>query len=305
MKSFRNISLTLIGLLLYTVSSAQLPTIEVFEEMANMSRGENHAFVMMVSGGEPKDVEKEIRKAFKGYKAKVDGNYKEEILFDDANIKSISDNTIDLYLRLDQISTDVKLVAFFDLGGIYLSSETHESETEIAMTILEDFGMQYQRLLVERKLAAEEDVLKDMEKSLEKMIKDEEKKIDDIKKAERDIERTKTDIQTNLVDQERKDNDIDTQKDVIRNMADALGDDEKKEAEKTLKGLEKEADKLDKDNEKMHKKIQDMDNEIEDNDRAIDKLREEQEKKRDEIFEQKEVVSKVRDHLGEFPSPKK
>ena len=172
MKSTKNYRLITLALTMFlAISAFAQPKIKVTEEMVPMTRGEQPAFVLLAENGNVKDVEKEMRKAFKEYKGKVEGNSKDEVVFVDITIKSLSDNTIDVYAKMYEVGDDLKVNAFFDMGGEFLSRESDPDKADVVVDIMENLGLRYQKTLVEAELKEEEKELKD----LGGLIKDNEK----------------------------------------------------------------------------------------------------------------------------------
>jgi len=275
--------------------------VDVVQDSVPMSKGRYHAYSLTLNNASVEDAESILREAFKSYKAKVSGNYKTEVFFDDAKIKALSDNTVDVYVRVYQASTDVKVDAFFDLGGIFLNPKTHPEQSKLAEQMMRDYAIRYKRFQVQQELAEQEKLLGEREKELESLIKDKEGIEKTIASAERDIEKTRQEIASNDMDQQRKRAEIETQKDVIVKISDAVGD-EKKVAEKTLKTLEKDLEKLEKDEEKMHQSIQDQQSKIEENRRNIERNLADQEAKKQNIAAQKSKVSEVQSRLSGYPT---
>ena len=276
------------------------PAIDVIEESVAMSMGTKTAFSTTLKDADLGEAEKVLKQYLKEFKGKWSGSTKSEIMLDDATIRAMSDNTVDVYIKMYEASKDVRFYAAFDLGGAFVSTESHADQAEVAARLVKDFALEYYKVRTEEELKEEEKTLKGLEKELDDLIKDKDKMKKDIGSAERDIDRARQDIAENEADQDRKRAEIETQKDVIIKIADAVGD-EKKEAEKTLKGLEKELSKLEKDHEKLHEKIHDAEASIEENKRNIKKNEKEQEDKKSEIDDQKKVVREVEGRLAAFP----
>jgi peptidoglycan hydrolase CwlO-like protein len=276
------------------------PKVNVSEEPVAMSMGTEMAYGITLADADLGDAEKVLKKYLKEFKGKWSGSAKSEIMLDDATIRAMSDNTVDVYIKMYEASKDVRFLAAFDLGGAFVSAENFPDEAEVAMGLVKDFAMDYYKERTEQELDAAEDMLKDLEKELDGLIKDKDKMKKDIGSSERDIDRARQDISENEADQDRKRAEIETQKDVIIKIADAVGD-EKKEAEKTLKGLEKDLAKLEKDHEKLHESIHDAEASIEENKRSIKKNEKEQEAKKEEIDAQRDVVREVEGRLSAFP----
>ena len=290
-----------LGLALTPVFTSAQIYVDVVQDSVPMSKGRYHAYSLTLSNATVEDAESILREAFKSYKAKVSGNYKTEVFFDDAKIKALSENTVDVYVRVYQASTDVKVDAFFDLGGIFLNPKTHPEQSKLAEQMMRDYAIRYKRFQVQQELAEQEKLLTEREKELENLIKDKENMEKTIASSERDIEKTRQSIASNDMDQQRKRAEIETQKDVIIKISDAVGD-EKKVAEKTLKTLEKDLEKLEKEEEKMHESVQDQQSKIEENRRNIERNLSDQESKKQNIAAQKSKVSEVQSRLSGFPT---
>ncbi len=266
-----------------------------------MSKGRYHAFSIVLPDAVLDDTESILKEAFKGYKAKkVSGSAKTEVFFDDAKIKALSDNTVDVYVRLYQVSQDVKVDAFFDLGGIFLNPRTHAAQSAIAEQILMDYATRYKRFQVETELKEQQKILTTKESEFSSLTKDKAKMDKSIASMERDIEKQRMAISANNMDQQRKRAEIESQKDMLVKMSGAVGK-EKSVAEKTLKGLEKDLAKLQKEEEKLHSSIQDQVSKIEENKRNIQRNEADQKAKQSEVEQQKAVIKEVEERLAKIP----
>ncbi|MFT7589305.1 MAG: hypothetical protein ACI959_001522 [Limisphaerales bacterium] len=291
-------------LLMGGTAFAQLPEIPVEEKPMNMVMGEQNGYEVIIVGGEAKDVAGQMKKTFREYKGKTSGNFKEELFFEGLIIKSVSDSTINMHVRMFDVAEDTKVMVFFDLWDGFLSSEKHPDQSQIASDILAHFGLQYQKILVERHLKEEMKNAKTLERELNGLITDKEKMHKSVNESERVIERLRVDISENELDQERKRAQIEAQKDVITKIQGGLGD-EVNEADKTLNNLEKELNRLEKEHERMHGKIENNESSIKDTERKVEKNLLGQTEKTAEIKAQGEVIIGVKTHLEEFPNFKK
>ncbi len=280
--------------------NAETTAVTVTEDSLPMSKGRFHAYSITLPGAILDDAESILKTAFKEYKAKANGNTKTELFFDDATIKALSENAVDIYVRMFQASRDVKVDVFFDLGGIFLNPKTHPQQSKLAEQILLDYAVRYKRFQVETELKDQEKILGEREKELESLIKDKDNMEKSIQNSEREIEKSRQEIASNEMDQQRKSAEIATQKDVIVKISSAAGD-EKKLAEKTLKSLEKELKGLQADEDKLYSSTQDEEGEIKENRRNIETNLADQETKRREIEKQKLIVSEVQTRLALIP----
>jgi predicted nucleic acid-binding Zn-ribbon protein len=296
---FNPLALTtaLLGASLTLAAQKMLP---VTHDSLSMSRGKQHAYSVLLPGATTDDAEDVLEAAFKSYKGKVSGSNKTELLFDNANIKALSENTVDVYVRLYQVAADVKADVFFDLGGIFLNPRTHPQQSEAAEKILQDYAQRYKRFQIEQELEAKSKVLDEREKELDALVKEKDKMEKSIASAERSIEKARKEISVNNIEQDRKKAEIEAQKAAIASMSVTMGD-AKEEAEKTLKGLEKEWTKLRKDEEKLHKGIDSAENSIAESRRNIEQNKKDQDLKRKEVEAQKSVVREVEGRLSDMP----
>lgn len=188
-------------------------TAQVTEVASPMSAGNNNSLSVIINGLEPKTVED----LWKNYVKKFDGKDKynrkaKELFIDNATIKTISDNTVDIYSKAEKAGDATQLTAWFDLGGAYLSSSAHPERYPAGVAIMNDFLKETERYKVNN-------ILKDAEKTLSKLEDDKkgmEKDVSgwekDIKKAEEKIADWRKDIEKSKADQEKKQAEIEKQK---------------------------------------------------------------------------------------------
>lgn len=75
--------------------------ISVHEQNEDLGKGKNNALVVTIYGADPGDVEKDWKSMMKDYNAKVSTS--KGIMFaDNALIKDMGNNTIDIYTRFDE-----------------------------------------------------------------------------------------------------------------------------------------------------------------------------------------------------------
>jgi len=207
---------TAIAALCFLTISAQ-KSIEVQEGNHSFSKGNVNALSVIIYGGNVSDVEKALKDLMKKYNAKVSS--KKEMFGDDAEIKKISDNTIDLYGKVEQSGKeDVKVIIGFDLGGVFLSSSQHGDKFKVAKGIVYDFGVQETKNAIGAVLKEEEKNLEKLQKEQEDLVKDKEKLEKDIAGWEEDIKKAKEDIEKNKKDQESKQKEIKTQGEVVEKV---------------------------------------------------------------------------------------
>lgn len=207
------------------LQGAYSQSIKLVEVSADFDNGRSNAIETTISKSDTKTVEKEWSKLMKDYNAKVSS--KKEIFADDALIKTISDNTIDVYaiVKQERKSEDVQLVVAFDLGGAYLSSSQHPAQYDAAVKIIQDFAV---KIITD----SYNEMIANQEKELDKIVKER----DRVKKDKEYLENQNVDylekIEKNKQDIEAK------EKELIEK------DSEIEEKNKEIEEIKKEAKKI-------------------------------------------------------------
>lgn len=188
--------------------------IRVHESKENIGGGSHNALVVSIYGVDAKDVEKEWKSKMKDYGAKV-SNEKGELFGDNALIKEMGNNTIDMYARVDDKKDEVDLIVGFDLGGAYLNSSEHADKYKIAERILHDFAVTITKNAIDYQLKTQQkalDKLNGQEKDLEK----ENKNLNsDIVDYQNKIKKDQDAIEKNKNDQAAKQKEITQQQQVV------------------------------------------------------------------------------------------
>lgn len=209
-----------IFVLLFTFSLSYGQAVQVAK---SMSEGNHNSFSINLPKSEKKEIEKSWAKFLKKYKGKTDKIKKtEEYLTDDAKIESMSDNTVDIYSQVNQEGEDTQLTVWYDLGGAYLSSETHPEKVTIANAMLDAFALTVAVANVEETLKEEEKSLKKLNGDFKGLEKDKVKLEEEIKKCEKKIEEAKAAIVENEAAQVAKQEEITSQEGVIEKVKTTL-----------------------------------------------------------------------------------
>jgi len=159
------------------------------EAKRSMSQGEQPSFLIDLQIGNTDVVEDLWQDYLKDFDArKPKQNRSGEYFADNAEIESISNNTIDVFATIEGKgkAEGVLLTVWFNLGGAYLSSEQHPERMEAARIWLQGFETLVLRSYAEEALEAEEDQLDDMEdelKDLRKEREDAEEEVEDLREA--------------------------------------------------------------------------------------------------------------------------
>ncbi|MEM8526725.1 MAG: hypothetical protein AAGG68_18945 [Bacteroidota bacterium] len=186
------------------------------EGMQLMSAGSNNALTMAIPGADKKKVEHVWKEFSKDFKARTKRDRKSGMYFsDDAKLRSLSGNDIDVYARFDEGGSGTVATVWFDLGGAYLASETHESSYEEAEELMTRFANAVGKSMAEDNVHDQEKILKGMNKELDKLEKDQDTYHKKIEEAKALIAEMEGNIKQNEKDQENKKVEIQKQEDVI------------------------------------------------------------------------------------------
>ncbi|WCL82759.1 hypothetical protein PPO43_06595 [Saprospira sp. CCB-QB6] len=166
--------LLLIFPLLYIVPLFGQLEASINEEFRTLSEGSQSAFVMSLPTGDSKFVKKAwanySKKKFK-QKAKYEKG-QDRMFTDDARIKDMSTNTVDLYVRTVIVSEDsLEFVFWCDLGAVYLSSKEYPKRANLAREYMQDFASVIFLDLLKAREKAEKAALKLQEKEAKKQEK--------------------------------------------------------------------------------------------------------------------------------------
>ena len=199
---------------------------QVTEKGLPMSQGTSNALVIDIPMSNKKDVEKAWEKYMKSFKGKTKKDKKQDEIFtDNAKMENISNNTVDVYTKVIENGEDTQLRAWFDLGGAFLSEETHVDRYPAAVLILDQFALSIKQTNIEEELKMENKNLDKRQKEFKNLEKDKEKLENNIVKYEKEIEelkekivQAKADIEQNIKDQEVKTNEVNMQKEVVEKV---------------------------------------------------------------------------------------
>jgi hypothetical protein len=187
--------------------------IKVTDGKEKIGGGSNSSLSVMIYEATDSQVEKAWKSLMKDYNAKV--STKDGVFADNAVIKDMSANTIDVYAVVEKKDNGIKLIVAFDLGGAFVSSSTHSSQYKVAEKMVYEFAKKVS-------LEAIAETLKEAEKEQSKRTKKLEDLKDDKLDLEKDIEKynkqiaqAKADIEKNIKDQDLATKDLDAQKKVV------------------------------------------------------------------------------------------
>lgn len=204
--------------ILWVFPSFSQTEINVMEASESFESGSHNSLTVLIPQASIDDVEKGWKKILKDFSPdKI--SVKKEIFADNATIKEISANTMDIYAKaVQEEETVVKLIVAFDLGGAFLSSSQHGAQYDAAKKIVYNFAVQTTKEALKGLQKEAEKVLKEKEKEKEDLVDENEslhKNIEDYKKK---IEEAEKDIEENVKLQETKQKEIEDQKIVIEEI---------------------------------------------------------------------------------------
>lgn len=150
-----------------------------------MSNGVQNGITVDLQGTDTKVIEKEWIDYMKKYKGKTKKNKKSgEIFTDNATIKNMSDNTVDVYALAKATNGKTTFTVWYNLGGAYLNSADHPQKYILAKDMINDFATKFSENMAKEALEVEEKKLKKMNgelTDLEKTVKESNLKIEDFK----------------------------------------------------------------------------------------------------------------------------
>lgn len=201
--------------------SVSAQKVEVREANEKIGDGSHNALVVTIYDAKPDDILDEWKSKMRGYDAKT--STKDGVFADNAVIKSMGNNTIDIYARVEKIKEgESKLIVGFDLGGAWLNSSQHGDQYKEARKIVQEFAVKITKEAIagqlkeqQKKLDGLADDQKDLEKDNGKLKSDIEDYKAKIKKAEEDIKKAQDDIKKNEEAQAKKKAEIEAQKKVV------------------------------------------------------------------------------------------
>lgn len=207
-------------LLLFSFSSATAQIVQ--EGLKPMSKGTNNCFYLELPTADNK-LAADVWKSFmKDYKGKTKYNKKEKEYFtDDATVKDMSENTVDIYARFDPS----QIIVWYNLGGAYLSSSTHPDRYPAVNTMLSGYYLTLSKELAKADLKKKEDELKSLKGDLKKLESENKGYNDAIKKAKDAIAKAEKDIEANQKSQatrqqeiKAKEAEVDAAKSLLNNL---------------------------------------------------------------------------------------
>lgn len=208
------IFIILVIVFLFNYQSFSQKKITIDERTKSFADGSHNALIVNIYEADEDLILKEWKRLMKDYDAKVTS--KKETFADDAMIKNLSPNTVDIYAFAEKNSDgDFNLVVAFDLGGAFLSSSQHSDKYRTAEKILHEFAVNTAKEAIKDQLKDEEHNLSRMEKDQQSLERDKENLLKNIEDYKQKIIKAEDDIKTNEKDQETKKEEISKQQKFI------------------------------------------------------------------------------------------
>ena len=190
---------------------------QINEEQRSMTQGMNNALIITIPNADDKKVESLWKKFMKSNDAKTKKIKKSEEWFsDNASISGIGGSrSTDVYATFEQTGGDVRMTAWFDMEGSYLSSTEHPERYAAGEDFLNSFEMEVYKNGVRAEVKKEENNMKKLEGELNKLKKKNERLHKDIEDAKKRIAKAEASIEENLQAQEETSTKIEAQKEVV------------------------------------------------------------------------------------------
>lgn len=184
-----------------------------------MSKGEQNGIEINLNGTKPGDAKDAVEKWGKKMKAKIVTDKKNpEIFIDNAQMPTVSANTLDIYAIVTPIENGSKLTIYTDLGGAFVSSAAYGTQYAGLDAALKKFAKDQAIVVVEDQQKAEEKILKSLNGDLKDLGKDKEGYLKDIEKAKELIQKREQEILKNDADQKAKQQQISLQQQIIETV---------------------------------------------------------------------------------------
>ena len=212
----KKISLLVSALFLFGNVFAQKTKVEDGSE--NIGGGNNTALSVIIYGSNADDIERAWKSYIKDFNPdKI--STKDGVFADNAKIKAISKNTVDVYAKTDNKKEgEVLFIVAFDLGGGFLNSSQHGSQLKDAKKLLYNFAIKMTKEGMEERIKGQTKVLEKLEEKQKDLVRDQEGLKKDIENHKEKIKKAEDDIAKNQGDHEVKLKEIEVQKKVVEEL---------------------------------------------------------------------------------------
>lgn len=190
--------------------------IKINEDTLSMSQGLKNGFSVEMLQIAPEDAGKRWAKYLKKYKGKTKKSKNlTEWFTNDAKMKLISNNTVDLYAVFTPIQDGTRLIVWYDLGGTYLNSEIHGERAITGKKVLYDFALATKKEQALAKIEEEKEKLSQIQGNLDKLSKNEIEFLKTIEDLKAKIATLEADVKETKSTQSKKQAELQAQKKLI------------------------------------------------------------------------------------------
>ena len=197
--------------------------INISEETISMSQGLKNGFSVEMLEITPLEAEKRWAKHLKPYKGKTKKvKNSNEWFTNDAKMKLISNNTVDVYAVFTPIQNGTRLIVWYDLGGNYLNTESHGEKANTGKKVLYDFVLSIKKEQTIVQIKQEEENLSQIQEDIEKLSKTEKDFLKTIEDLKAKIATLEADVKENKTSQSQKKSQLETQKRLIEELQSKL-----------------------------------------------------------------------------------
>lgn len=219
MKNTVKFPLILSALLFSTAKMNAQTNFTVNEVRQFMSKGEQNGMEIILNGSTADDAKSALEKWAKKLKAKVVSSKKSpEVFIDNAQLPTVSANTVDMYATVTPVDNGAKLTIFSDLGGAFISSSAYSTQYAGMEALIRKFAKDRAIDVVDEQLKNEEKTLKTINSDLKDLTHKKQDYIKEIEKAKALIQQREQDIIKNDADQAAKQQQISLQQQIIETV---------------------------------------------------------------------------------------
>jgi hypothetical protein len=252
---------------------------------STMSKGDNPGIQLDIPEVTVDEIQRDLEKRIKNKTKSKFVKNGEETSIQETIIKEISEEPVNVYVKLSPLDSGVRVITFVEERGAFIGESSGKFSN--VKSFVQNFGTETYRGKVAEQVKSQEKILDNLLNELDKLKKQNEKMHADIKDNEASIINAEVDIKANTRQQELKDEEILQQKNVVNATSDK---DLKKTENKKLNDLERQKDKFRSEINSLNRRIVKSRANIEDLEDEIELNLQEQELLKDKITGQRSLV---------------
>lgn len=291
---------TLLLLFMLPVAIFAQTNVTVSDTVQAFSKGTYNSYRVDIPGAKLADVAKswtEYLKSLKGKLSETNGEY----WATGATYKNISPGTVNIYSKLFENNTGVRLTAWLTTDdSIYISKNGNPDQNIAAIKFVREFAISQYQKDVKSDLKEKQSDQKDSEKKLNALVKLEEKNTKISSENKRVITSNTDAIKVNESLIKTKEDAVIKQKGILENAKKAGDGDITKLQQKRYDDDAKELKKLRKENEKLHKQIDKAKINIRNADAKAEQSRKDQKALKAQLETQKANVQSTQQKLNDI-----